>query len=162
MKTRKHLEELHKTLAESHGRQAEYHATVAEHYAKLAGQVLKAAKQDDAAAHLTSIAEAHQKMHGHHAEAAALHEALAEECTKAETGGLEKSADVDLELFGKFIDQRIDKALGDQTFPPVMSRVAPTVPAMQTLVPRAGSPVGAPKVPLEFAKLIAVDDECSI
>lgn len=159
MKIRAHFEELHKTLGESHETQAQHHATLAECYAKLAGQVLKVAQQDDAAAHLTAIAEAHLKMHGHHSEQAALHQALAEECQKVEGTELKRSGNDEMELLTKLIDARVEEAIGNTVAPPPMSRIAPNAPATSMLVPRPGSPTPAQKVPLEFAKLIAIDED---
>jgi len=58
------------------------------------------------------------------------------------------------------VTKMVAEAIGNTVAPPAVSKVAPTAP---TLVPRPGQPAAGdkktPVVPLEFAKLVAVDED---
>jgi hypothetical protein len=145
MKIRKQLEKLHGQLAESHTQQADFHKQSAEHFHALA-ELGKAEGHD--AAHLTAHAADHEAMQQHHQDMASHHTDQVQECKKA------TDDDLDLE---KMFDARMEQILGDTVNPIAMSKIAPPAP---TLIPRPGSPDPTmKKVPLEFSKLVAVDED---
>jgi hypothetical protein len=140
---RGHLQEVHTRLASHHIAKAKHHKAMATHFRKFH----KAMEDDgDGMDSFENIASAHDEISGEHEDCAQFHV----DCAKSLSGDGEPSA----KAFGMDSSARRTASIA----PDRISGVAPEAPRA---VPRAGAPTipARPEVPLEFEKLVAVDDD---
>jgi hypothetical protein len=114
-----------------------------------------------AATHHTTIAKSHKRLATHYSKATEMdgHKDLAAE-HKAMCDSHTTMAEHHLEMC-KGIDDEMGKAFGDRLVPDQVSGILREWPPNVTLAPRAGAPQAPikPNVPLEFEKLVSVDDD---
>jgi hypothetical protein len=132
---KQHLVSLHSASAAHHEKMSVHHAAVAEHLHNFVKCMGKAATKEEPEAHthLSKAAKQHEAMSTEHSACALQHHEAAEACSKAAEGELQK------------------------VIPDRISRVLPNNPGV-TAVPRSGQRA-ITDVPVEFAKLFAVEDD---
>jgi hypothetical protein len=143
MSTKMKWVEHHQGMAEHHVHEAKHHDRVAGHLEKLASALGKRVADvvGDSKTELEDWAAEHRSHAAYHRGEEASHREQADKCGKA--------IDVD------------DLEKRDQLRPTNVHAVAPTVPATVRAIPRHGQrevPT-RPNVPLEFEKLVQVEDD---
>jgi hypothetical protein len=140
---RQHLQKLHENAAEHHSFKKGHHDILSKHYAKLSSFHKTKSDMDaehvDAAGIYSDISDSHAGLASHYQAQAEFHGLQAQECAKAMDGDLNKN----------------------RLVPDKVSGVTPPAPAIGSrMIPRAGAPnvTEKPIVPLEFEKLVEVED----
>jgi hypothetical protein len=136
-------------LKKFHQHAAEHHGELAECYGKIAG-FGKTGKSDMKDKDGESLAECLQKIADTHEAAAEFHRGMMEECSKVASDDLNKGTS---ELL-----KRLEQLEG-QVVPSRISGVAPENPNVRA-VPRFGAREipAKPNVPVQFEKLVAIED----
>jgi hypothetical protein len=134
---REHLADMHKRHQQHHELKATVHKTMATHFKKLAGHFTKTEvteAEKDAHGTLEALSNEHDTLWQEHSDLAEYHEQQMEACSKA-------------------MDSDLNKLIPTQ--------VSGVTPERPRAIPRHGQPAvpAAPNVPLEFMKLVTVDEQ---